>query len=340
MRAIMASVIITSVLLVGCRSDVPDRERVRITGSTMGTFYTVKVTELPRGLDIDDLEGNIDKILESVNDQMSTYRQDSELSRLNSSPSTAWVDVSPEMMTVMTEAVYISRLTHGAFDVTVGPLVNLWGFGPQPMTEKVPTDEAIREALAKTGYRHIKIRAMPPAVKKDLAELYIDLSGIAKGYAVDKIADYLESLGISNYLVEVGGEMRGKGLNARGLPWIIAIEKPVSGERAVERLIHMEDKGLATSGDYRNYFEINGQRFSHTINPETGRPITHKLASVTVISSSSMRADALATALMVLGPEQGFAFATRENLAAFFIVKGPHGFLEKNTDPFKRYLVN
>jgi thiamine biosynthesis lipoprotein len=340
MRAIMASVIIASVLLVGCRSDVPDRERVRITGSTMGTFYTVKVTELPRGLDIDDLEGNIDKILESVNDQMSTYRQDSELSRLNSSPSTAWVDVSPEMMTVMTEAVYISRLTHGAFDVTVGPLVNLWGFGPQPMTEKVPTDEAIREALAKTGYRHIKIRAMPPAVKKDLAELYIDLSGIAKGYAVDKIADYLESLGISNYLVEVGGEMRGKGLNARGLPWIIAIEKPVSGERAVERLIHMEDKGLATSGDYRNYFEINGQRFSHTINPETGRPITHKLASVTVISSSSMRADALATALMVLGPEQGFAFATRENLAAFFIVKGPHGFLEKNTDPFKRYLVN
>jgi thiamine biosynthesis lipoprotein len=336
----MASVIIASLLLVGCRSDVPDRERVRITGSTMGTFYTVKVTDLPRGLDSNDLEDNIDKILESVNDRMSTYRQESELSRLNSNPSTAWADVSPEMVTVMTEAIYISRLTHGAFDVTVGPLVNLWGFGPQPMTEKVPADDAIREALAKTGYRHLKIRATPPAVKKDLAELYIDLSGIAKGYGVDKVADYLESLGISNYLVEVGGEMRGKGLNARNLPWIIAIEKPVSGERAVQRLIHIEDKGLATSGDYRNYFEINGQRFSHTINPETGRPITHKLASVTVISSSAMRADALATALMVLGPEQGFAFASRENLAAFFIVKGPHGFVEKNTEPFKRYLAN
>jgi thiamine biosynthesis lipoprotein len=339
MRAIMVSVIIAS-LLVGCRSDVPDREQIRITGSTMGTFYTVKVTDLPRRMDIDDLEHNIDKILESVNDQMSTYRQDSELSRLNSSSSTSWVDVSPEMMTVMTEAVYISKLTHGAFDVTVGPLVNLWGFGPQPSNEEVPADAAIREALAKTGYRHIKIRAVPPAVKKDFAELYIDLSGIAKGYAVDKIADYLESLRILNYLVEVGGEMRGKGINARGLPWIIAIEKPVSGERAVERLIHIDDKGLATSGDYRNYFEINGQRFSHTINPETGRPITHKLASVTVISSSSMRADALATALMVLGPERGFAFASRENLAAFFIVKGSHGFLEKNTEPFKRYFVN
>ena len=339
-RAKMAIVIIGSLLLLGCRSDVSDRKLVRIAGSTMGTVYTVKVTEPLIGLDVNDLEDNIDKILASVNNRMSTYKQDSELSRLNSNASTSWFDVSPEMVAVVTEAVYISKLTQGAFDVTVGPLVNLWGFGPQPLTEKVPPDEAIREALAKTGFQHIKIRATPPALKKDLATLYIDLSGIAKGYAVDKIADYLESLGIANYLVEVGGELRGKGLNERGLPWIIAIEKPVVGERAVQRLVNIKDKGLATSGDYRNYFERNGQRFSHTINPETGRPITHKLVSVTVISASAMRADALATALMVLGPEQGLEFASRENLAALFIVKSPHGFVEKDTEPFKRYLVN
>ena len=339
-RATTALVIIGCLLLAGCRSDSPARKLILVNGSTMGTVYTVKVTEPLTGLDKDDLKGNIDKILTSVNDRMSTYRQDSELSRLNSNSSMSWLDVSPEMVAVVTEAIYVSKLTQGAFDVTVGPLVNLWGFGPQRLPEKVPTDNAISEALAKTGYQHIKLRVTPPAVKKELAALYIDLSGIAKGYAVDKIADYLESIGIANYLVEVGGELRGKGLNERGLPWIIAIEKPDIGDRAVQRLIHIKDKGLATSGDYRNYFERDGQRFSHTINPESGRPITHKLASVTVISASAIRADAMATALMVLGPEQGFEFASRENLAAFFIVKGPHGFVEKNTEPFNQYLVN
>jgi thiamine biosynthesis lipoprotein len=167
----------------------------------------------------------------------------------------------------------------------------------------------------------------------------VDLSAIAKGYAVDMVAEYLLALGVDNFMVEIGGEIRAQGRNARDTLWRIAIEKPSSTSRVVHTVIELDNVGIATSGDYRNYFEQGGQRYSHTIDPQSGRPVTHRLASVTVADASSMQADALATALLVLGPDAGYRFAAEQRLAAFFIVKGENGFYAKQTPAFRRYLA-
>jgi thiamine biosynthesis lipoprotein len=241
---------------------------------------------------------------------------------------------------VVKAALRISRLTQGAFDVTIGPVVNLWGFGPQTAEEALPSDKAVKDALAKVGYERVHVRDTPPALRKERSDINIDLSAIAKGYGVDKIAQYLEAQGIGHYLVEIGGELRGKGLNPNGVPWRIAIEKPDPGQRVIERIIQISDRGVATSGDYRNFFEIAGQRYSHTMDPRTGRPVRHDLASVTVVSDTCMEADALATALLVMGPEQGFRFAQSQGIEAFFIVIGSEGFTERSTAGFERYVVD
>ena len=224
--------------------------------------------------------------------------------------------------------------------MTVGPLVNLWGFGPVPRGDTIPSDTEIREALQKVGYTKIHTQISPPAIKKDRPDIQIDLSAIAKGYAVDQVADYLDRSRVLDYLVEIGGELRAKGKNAEGTAWRVGIEKPVPNKRAVHQVLHLRDQAMATSGDYRNYFEKNGQRFSHTINPRTGRPITHNLASVTVINPSSMRADAMATALMVLGPEVGYELAERQKLAALFILRDSDGFQERATPKFGQVFLD
>lgn len=190
-----------------------------------------------------------------------------------------------------------------------------------------------------TGYEQLHARTSPPSIRKDNGRIYVDLSAIAKGYGVDKLAEHLDSLEFSDYLVDIGGELKGKGHNASGSAWRIAIEKPTPGERSIYQIISIGKGAMATSGDYRNYFEKDGQRYSHTINPKTGTPIRHKLASVTVINASTMYADAMATALMVLGPELGYALAEQEALAALFIVKNGDGFSEKVTSAFKQYMT-
>ncbi|MEE8261121.1 MAG: FAD:protein FMN transferase [Gammaproteobacteria bacterium] len=302
----------------------------------MGTTYTVKVADAPTDLSQDQLQAAIERVLEKVNDQMSTYRADSELSKLNSNNSTQWIDSSTDLLTVVEEALRVSRLTDGAFDVTVGPLVNLWGFGPDKQENQVPTQQQVTDAMSRVGYTNISTRRLPPAIRKTRRDIYIDLSAIAKGYGVDKIAEHLESLGVHNYLVEIGGDLRAKGHNAEGTPWKIGIEKPVPEQRAVQLIIQLQDQGMATSGDYRNFFEKDGQRFSHTINPRNGMPITHNLASVTVLSPTAMGADAMATALLVMGPETGYMLAKRERLAAYFINRTADGFVDRSTLQFKQ----
>jgi thiamine biosynthesis lipoprotein len=324
--------------LPGCDRESAPAETL-LQGSTMGTSYSVKVVDLPAGLSAKSLQAAIDQILEAVNDSMSTYREDSELSRFNGNPGGDWVPTSPELLGVLEAAQETSRLSDGAFDVTVGPLVNLWGFGPGAARDRIPDDSEIQSAKARVGYRQLHLRSDPPAIKKDLPGLYLDLSAIAKGYGVDAVAAHLESLGLQNYLVEIGGEVWGKGSNARGTPWRIAIEKPSPGERAVYAVVQLDKVGIATSGDYRNYFELQGQRFSHTIDPATGRPVTHALASVTVLGKSVMQADALATALLVLGPERGYRLAEQHDLAALFIMNKDNGFNERATPQFDRYRV-
>jgi thiamine biosynthesis lipoprotein len=300
----------------------------------MGTGYSVKIVDLPRGIDPKILDHKIVQLLEKVNGLMSTYQEDSELSCFNRNRSTDWITVSPELVKVLEAAQRISRLSEGAFDVTVGPLVNLWGFGPSQRIDKIPLLRQVETEREKVNFKLLQIRSSPPALRKKRGDIYIDLSAIAKGYGVDRVAELLETRGIYNYLVDIGGEERIKGHGLKGTPWRIAIEQPVAGKRKIQRILELNSSAVATSGDYRNYFEQDGKRYSHIIDPRTGWPITHKLVSVTVLSAVALHADPLATAFLVLGPEQGFRLAKREQIAALFLIKTPEGFMEKATTGF------
>lgn len=319
--------------LVACS----EPEVSKLQGVTMGTSYSVVIPHLPRNITQQSVETGIESILEQVNQQMSTYRQDSELSRINQSAAGLWLSVSPELFEVIQCAHSISEQTDGAFDVTVGPLVNLWGFGPPETFDGAkPSDEQIDRVRALVGYQSLEIKQDGRQLRKQFNDLYIDLSAIAKGYGVDAVASYLDSLNINDYLVEIGGEVRGKGVSQRGDYWRVAVEKPVSEQRMIQRVIDVTDFAVATSGDYRNYFEKDGVRYSHTIDPRTGRPISHSLASVSVLSEEAMVADAWATTLMVMGEEEGYKLAEKKGLAAYFLYRQGEEFLSKGTSAFTR----
>ncbi|EGA69993.1 hypothetical protein VISI1226_07887 [Vibrio sinaloensis DSM 21326] len=320
-------------VLAGCEKPA---EQVHLSGPTMGTTYNIKYISTEGIAAPEALQKEVDRLLEEVNDQMSTYRKDSELSRFNQSQSADAFEVSPQTATVVKEAIRLNGLTQGALDVTVGPLVNLWGFGPEARPEVVPTDEELAARKAMTGIEHLAVEGS--TLSKDIPNLYVDLSTIAKGWGVDVVADYIQSQGIDNFMVEVGGEMRLKGVNREGVKWRIAIEKPSVEERSIQEIIEPGDMAVATSGDYRNYFERDGIRYSHIINPETGKPINHKVVSVTVLDKSSMTADGLATGLMVLGAEQGMKVAEENNIAVFMIVKTEDGFQELASSAYKPYM--
>jgi thiamine biosynthesis lipoprotein len=327
------------VALAGC-SFQPDEEIWEISGPVFGTRYHISVV-LPEDHDrLESLAKGIDEALEGVDASMSTWREDSELSKLNRrEDQSAWIPVSDGLFEVLTRADEISRLTDGAFDVTIGPVVNLWGFGPDARPEQIPSEEELARALAKTGYEHLSLQADPPAVKAAIPQ-YIDLSAIAKGYGVDVVARYLDSEGIAAYLVEIGGEIRTHGQKPDGSVWRLAIEQPVEGaEHTVNSIVSLPSRAMATSGDYRHYYESEGRRFSHTIDPDTGQPIAHHLASVTVIADDSMTADALATGFTVMGYERASALATRENIPAYFIIRTENGFEGHQTPAFSSYVT-
>lgn len=326
-------VVLSVVLLAGCSKPA---EQVHLSGPTMGTGYNVKYIVQDEQPKPGVLQKEIDKVLEKVNDEMSTYRPDSELSRFNQHTTNEPFTVSSDTAAVVREALRINKLTEGAMDVTVGPIVNLWGFGPEDRPDVVPTTEMLSERRKITGIQHLSETG--DALIKNIPELYVDLSSIAKGRGTDEVADYLESVGIHNYMVEVGGEIRVKGKNRDGVPWRIAVEKPVVNQRSVENIIEPGDMAIATSGDYRNYFEEDGVRYSHIINPKTGNPISNKVVSVTVLNPSCMTADGLSTGLMVLGETEGLRIANQNNIPVLYIVKTKDGFKEFSSDAFKPYL--
>jgi thiamine biosynthesis lipoprotein len=338
-RRLRHTLLMTSLglLLAACGDATTQSRATEFSGATQGTTYHIQIVDPPPTLKMATVNNAIEAELDDIDRHLSTYRPDSEISLFNRSRSTDWLPASPGLVQVLTEAQQISKLTHGAYDVTVGPLVDLWGFGPQGGDERIPSQEEIAAAQARIGYTHLDIRPTPPAIRKDLPALSIDLASIAQGYSVDQVAQRLDELGIANYLVEIGGELRGKGLNQRGGHWRIGIERPTPGERAVYTIIRIAAVGVSTSGDYRDYFERDGQRYSHTINPQTGRPVSHRLASVTVVSDNTMRADALSTALMVLGPEAGYQLAEQAGLAAYFIIKTDDGFTDRATTAFNQH---
>ncbi len=323
------------VLLLSACSRLSNRD---LNGPTMGTTWTVKVVDVASRISADQLQGGIQASLDNVNALMSTYQADSELSRFNRSEPGDWFEVSQATWFVVKRAQQTSKLSGGSFDVTVGPLVNLWGFGPPGQAAEVPTQEQISETLARVGFQYLSVSEGAPYALKKLRPVYVDLSAIAKGFAVDQVAEYLETLQIDNYMVEVGGEVRVKGHNRRGTGWRIAIESPLTDRRTVQRTILPTNMGIATSGDYRNYFELEGTRYSHTIDPATGYPVSHNLVSVTVLMPTATDADALATAFDVMGAERALVLAEQEKIPVFLIVREEKGFNERYSSAFSPYL--
>lgn len=294
---------------------------VKLSGQTMGTTWQVSLAHDVDAAAQQQLQAQIEAALEAVNAGMSTYRDDSELMRFNRSRDTGSQAVSPELRSVMAKALDISAQTDGAYDVTVGPLVNLWGFGAKRRQDK-PDDAAVAQALALVGYT--KLRLDGQGLAKQHADMFIDLSSIAKGYGVDQVAAAVQAGGYSDFLVEIGGEVRVSG-SKNGKPWQIGIERPQIGSiGVVQDVVAMTDKlpAMATSGNYRNYIDHPGERVYHIIDPRTGKSRQSRLLSATVLAADCMTADAYATALMVLGDEQALAFADAHGLAAELIFAG------------------
>lgn len=314
-------------------------ERVHsFNGATMGTTWSVKTVGLPDSVTGEALHSDIRLLLESINNQMSTWQPDSDISRFNAAQAGTWQKLPPDFFKVLDYAIWLAGDTGGAYDPTVGPLVNLWGFGPDGEGFRVPSDEAIAQAREDIGWDRLELDPPGNAVKQP-GGLYLDLSSVAKGYAVDKVAGFLAARGVDAFLVEIGGELRGQGEKPGGQPWRVAIEQPLRGERRADKVVALTDLAIATSGDYRNFREVNGDIYSHTIDPRTGRPVEHGLALVSVLHESCMEADALATALEVLGPEEGLAFARERELAARFIVRTQEGFRQTATEAFRRHVA-
>jgi FAD:protein FMN transferase len=305
----------------------------------MGTTYSVTVARLPKGVRRQTLQSAVGEALSEVNRALSTYDPRSEISRFNANASTDPVRVSPPLRAVAAIAGEVSVATGGAFDVTVGPLVQAWGFGVElPAAEIAPGPGAINGLRAEVGFDRLELGADGHSLRKTVPGLQLDVNGIAPGYAVDLIAERFDALGVRDYLVELGGEVRARGSSPAGRPWRVAVEAPLSGERKPYTLVELDGLAVSTSGDYRDFRELNGRRFSHTIDPRTGAPVTHGLASVSVVHPSAAFADAYSTAFMVLGLDAGMALAGRLGLAALFIERNASGsgFTERSTPAFDR----
>ncbi|MEM6792658.1 MAG: FAD:protein FMN transferase [Acidobacteriota bacterium] len=332
--ALLAS---ASLLLSACQSPSAVRELHSFQDSTFGTYYVVKVIRQEGdGIDLDTEQtlALIERELAEVDRLMSTYRDDSEIARFNSWLETAPFPASPATLQVIREAIALGELSGGALDVTVNPLVEAWGFGPKDALPEPPAAEVLEELLARVGIEHLEVDDSVGALRKKMPRLTCDLSSLAKGYAVDRVLLTLVESGLTDVLVEIGGEVRTAGVNLEGQPWRLGIERPAGARGEVQRVVELGNEALATSGDYRDYREIDGRRISHLIDPRSGQPVTHQLASVSVLDSSCMRADALATALMVLGEDEGFELAEREGIPALFLVREGTDFVERPSPAF------
>ncbi|MFU8764814.1 MAG: FAD:protein FMN transferase [Haliea sp.] len=324
-----------ALLVGGCQRQV---QPVELSGATMGTTWHVTYLPSDHAAQPAALQAELERLLVAVNDSMSTWQPDSEISRFNRSPPGEWFTLSAPFAEVMAVALAIGELSGGAYDVTVGPLVELWGFGPSRPRLDTPSATAIRERLEQVGQGFIELDLAQSRMRR-LRAVEVDLSSIAKGYAVDVLAEALEAQRIADFLVEVGGEMRLAGRSPRGDAWRIAVERPQPGARSVALGIALTDAAVATSGDYRNYFEVDGRRYSHSIDPRSGWPVQHDLVSVTVIAADCMRADAWATALTVLGAEQALALAEAEGLAVYLLRRDGEGIVPSYSSAFAPWLA-
>ena len=324
--------------MIACSSK--ETSQYLLSGATMGTTYNVKIVfEEPQSdSKLSVLQKGIDAALNQVDHLMSTYKQDSEVSQINRLVPGHELKLSPETIEVLLFAQKVSQQSSGYFDITVASLVNIWGFGPKNTGDEKPSQTEIDEAKSMVGWQSLTISKESATISKSKGNL-VDLSAIAKGYGVDRVAGYLKTQNLHNFLVEVGGEVQASGHNKELKDWRLGIEQPDLSGRRVYTTVALKNLGMATSGDYRNYFEKDGQRYSHTIDPNTGYPVNHKLASVSVVAETCMEADALATALNVMGEDQGYQFALKENIGAYFIYREGGEFKSKYTPVFEQYLA-
>lgn len=294
---------------------------LQFSGLTMGTSYTVKLAGAALSTSrFEALQADVHTALDGIHRGMSLHLADSELSRLNRHRSHEPLALSGDLFAVLAAAQQVSELSQGAFDVSVAPLVQAWGFGPDRRSE-VPAAERVQAGRTALGWQRLRLDREHRVAFKSHPDLQADLGGIAKGHGVDRAALALEAIGIEHYMVECGGEVRTRGRNGQGQAWRIGIEEPDAVPQRARSVLPLSGRSLATSGDYRFYFEHAGRRYSHEIDPATAEPITNGLASVSVVADDCMRADALATALIVMGPERGLALARRLELPALFIVR-------------------
>ncbi|MCK5297249.1 MAG: FAD:protein FMN transferase [Alphaproteobacteria bacterium] len=314
----------------------PVNDFIEFHGKTMGTTYYVKIASKHKD---SALHGNIKELLENFNSQMSTWDKDSELSKLNSVKNSEWVDISEEVWRVLKLSKKISIETGGAFDISVGKLVNLWGFGADGKRRiEPPIPQEIEQVKNHIGMDKLELHQTLFKARKKDAKLYLDLSAIAKGYGVDLVSEYLLSKGYSNHIIEIGGELRVSGFRYPKKQWKIAVEVPDSSIRKNGRILELTNTGVATSGDYRNFFTYKGKRYSHTINPLTGKPVTHNLTSVTVFNKDCAVADAYATAFMVIGATKALELANKKHLKVVFYVKVNDKIEEKLSKAMEAFL--
>jgi thiamine biosynthesis lipoprotein len=318
-------------LVLGCAKS---SKEIRLIGATMGTQYAITVADSSNGVTKAELRSDIEAMLEKINRLMSTYDSASEISVINRQRSTNWLAISDELLVVLSAAKAVHQISNGAFDVTVAPLVDLWGFGATKEKGFVPDPNAVRDARRSVGSGRFELRGSPPGLKKMDRDVAFDLSGIAKGYAVDEIAETLKTRGLTNFLVNIGGEMRASGTNNSGKAWRIGIETPTVGERGIAQTIALRDTGLASSGNYRNNFVVDGVQYGHTIDPTTGQPTQHLLLAASVIHPSAMIADAWSTALMSMGPDAALEVSTNVGVAAMLLRKNAASWQIITTAPF------
>ncbi|MGS2745249.1 FAD:protein FMN transferase [Halomonas sp. LS-001] len=309
--------------LVGCsENDRPLDSPVHFEGSIFGTFYQVTIVDPLTQGEANTLEEGFLAELDDVDHAMSTYRDDSELMAFNEAPLNEWQPLSNELIDVLAISRSVSEASHGAFDITVGDLVNLWSFGPEARPEEVPSDAELEARMATIGYDAVEVDTQRMQAQR-VRDVFADLSGVAKGHGTDRVGAYLDQQGIENYLVNIGGELLA--LGHRNLeeqtPWRVGIEVPRNGVPEAQHVIPLENMSVATSGNYRNYFEVDGERFSHTIDPRTGRPVKHQLASVSVFHPSNTWADAWSTAISVAGSEEGMQLAIENDLNVLLLIR-------------------
>ena len=325
LRCLVICLLIFLAVVVSACSRTP--EPAQFTGPTMGTTYHVTVSGADSLQERRVVQAAIDRVLVETDRHLSTYHDTSEIALLNQDESRSWRNVSPTLFFVLQEAHDVSELTGGSFDVTVAPLLGLWGYEPGSVgasgrtTFQPPTSGQLEQARKSVGYAKLELRAAPQmSVRKIAGDMRLTLDGIAPGYAVDRIATELGNLGHADFIVEIGGEVRAAGQRPEGGPWRIAIEAPLAAEREPLVGLRLRDAAVSTSGDYRDArIDTEGHRYSHTIDPRTGRTTSSALTAVTVIDANAIRADAYATALMVMGTEAGLAWTQAQRVPALFV---------------------